>query len=245
MMTGKLVSYLRVSTQRQGRSGLGLEAQREAVRSYVEGSQWTLVAEFVEIESGRNNERPALHQALAACRVHGAQLVIAKLDRLSRNVAFLANLMDSSLEFVACDMPAANRLTLHILAAVAEAEATMISARTKAALAAAKARGVKLGGDHGTIASQCRKGATASAKVRGERAEKRANDLLPIIEGIKANGVTSLREIATALNKRGILTSRGGEWSAVQVHRTLSTSNASTESGYGLPMSSATAPRSS
>ena len=139
------IAYYRVSTDRQGRSGLGLEAQRAAVVRYLAGIGGILIAEHTEVETGSRNDRPELAKALAACRKHKARLVIAKLDRLSRNVAFIATLMDSGVEFVACDNPHATRLTLHILAAVAEHEREMISARTKAALQAAKVRGVRLG----------------------------------------------------------------------------------------------------
>jgi DNA invertase Pin-like site-specific DNA recombinase len=221
MANGKFVAYYRVSTAKQGTSGLGLEAQQEAVRSYLNGGRWKMVAEFTEVESGKKNDRPALADALSLCRIHGATLVIAKLDRLARNVAFISNLMESGVEFTAVDFPQANRLTIHILAAVAEHEAAMISARTKAALAAAKARGVALGGDRGNIAAEASKGAKASSAVRSAAAEKRAADLLPAIRHIQALGATSLREIAAALNDRGIPTARGGEWSAVQVQRVL------------------------
>jgi DNA invertase Pin-like site-specific DNA recombinase len=140
MAEGRFIAYHRVSTAQQGRSGLGLEAQRQAVADYLDGGAWTLVAEYTEVESGKRADRPELAKALAACRAHRAVLVIAKLDRLSRNAAFLLNLRDAGVEFVAADMPQANRLTVGILAVVAEAEAEMISARTKAALAAAKER---------------------------------------------------------------------------------------------------------
>jgi DNA invertase Pin-like site-specific DNA recombinase len=146
---GNFVAYYRVSTQRQGRSGLGLEAQQKAVRDHLNGGNWRIVAEFTEIESGQRPGRPQLAAALKACRAVGATLIIAKLDRLARNVHFVSGLMESGVEFTAVDFPQANRLTVHILAAVAEHEAKMISERTKAALAAAKRRGVKLGGDHG------------------------------------------------------------------------------------------------
>jgi DNA invertase Pin-like site-specific DNA recombinase len=146
MENGKFVSYLRVSTARQGISGLGLEAQRAAVAGFLDGGDWTLVQEVLEVESGKRNDRPALATAIKLCRKHRATLVIAKLDRLARNVAFISNLMESGVEFVAVDMPQANRFVVHILAAVAEQEAEAISTRTKAALAAAKARGTKLGG---------------------------------------------------------------------------------------------------
>jgi DNA invertase Pin-like site-specific DNA recombinase len=148
-MNGRFVAYYRVSTEQQGRSGLGLEAQQAAVRAYLNGGAWTLLGEFVEVESGKRADRPELARALEHCRLTGAVLVVAKLDRLTRNMAFLAALMDSGVEFVACDNPHANRLTLHLLGAVAEHERGMISARTKAALEAAKARGVALGGDRG------------------------------------------------------------------------------------------------
>ena len=143
---GKFVAYFRVSTDRQGKSGLGLDAQRQAVMSYLDGGRWTLVAEFTEVESGkRDDNRPQLAAASAACKRQKARLVIAKLDRLSRNLAFIAALMESGVEFVAVDNPHMNKLTIHILAAVAEHEREMISERTKAALQAAKARGKVLG----------------------------------------------------------------------------------------------------
>ena len=144
--TAQFVAYYRVSTDRQGRSGLGLEAQREAVQRHLASVGGTLIAEHTEIETGKRNDRPELQKALTACRRRrGTRLVIAKLDRLSRNVAFIATMMDSNVEFIAVDNPHATRLTLHILAAVAEHEREMISIRTKAALAAAKARGKRLG----------------------------------------------------------------------------------------------------
>jgi DNA invertase Pin-like site-specific DNA recombinase len=222
MANGKYVAYYRVSTAKQGKSGLGLEAQQEAVRSYLNGGRWKMVAEAIEIESGKRNDRPKLAEALALCRVHGATLVIAKLDRLARNVNFISNLMESTVEFTAVDFPQANRLTIHILAAVAEHEAAIISARTKAALGAAKARGVVLGGDRGNIAALATAGAKVSAAKRGAKATSRANDLLPVIRSAQKSGASSLRQIADVLNERGIKTARGGEWSAVQVQRILS-----------------------
>jgi DNA invertase Pin-like site-specific DNA recombinase len=227
MATGKFVAYYRVSTQKQGISGLGLEAQRTAVEEYLNGGRWKLVAEFKEVESGKRKDRPKLAEALAACRVHGATLIIAKLDRLARNVAFISALMEAGVEFVAVDFPQANRLTVHILAAVAEHEAAMISQRTKAALAAAKKRGVKLGGDRGgIIASQSPKGVKASIKVRREQVRRRAADLLPTIDAIRVEGISSALQIAAALNRRGIHAPRGGEWSAVQVQRVLKAAGA-------------------
>ena len=193
MANGKFVSYLRVSTARQGVSGLGLEAQRESVACYLNGGRWALVREVVEIESGKRNDRPAIAEALRLCRLHRATLIIAKLDRLARNVHFISSLMESGVEFVAVDFPQANRLTVHILAAVAEHEATMISARTKAALAAAT-RGVKLGGQRGSVgrmSRMARKGNVASAAVRSTSAAKRNEDLLPVIADIQATGCTT------------------------------------------------------
>lgn len=221
MATGRYVAYFRVSTPKQGISGLGLDAQKTAVGNYLNGGRWKVIREFVEVETGKRNDRPQLARALALCRIHNAVLIIAKLDRLARNVAFISNLMESGVEFVAVDFPQANRLTVHILAAVAEHEAAMISARTKAALAAAKARGTILGGDRGNIAAQAAKGARASIAVRSAKSRKRAIDLLPVVEDLRAEGAASLRQIAAGLNQRGIPAARGGEWSAVQVQRIL------------------------
>jgi DNA invertase Pin-like site-specific DNA recombinase len=197
MANGKFVSYLRVSTARQGASGLGLEAQRAAVAGYLNGGDWTLVQEILEVESGKRNDRPSL--ALRLCRKHRATLVIAKLDRLARNVAFISNLMESGVEFVAVDMPQANRFVVHILAAVAEQEAEAISKRTKAALAAAKARGTKLGGRRVSAERFAEIGA-AARQARTERAERSRAEILPTIAKIQAAGATTLRQIAAELN---------------------------------------------
>src|SRR5918993_946126 len=145
MAKGSYVSYLRVSTDRQGRSGLGLEAQRKTVEDFLNGGRWDLIAEFVEVESGKRDDRPKLREAMAFCRLHNATLVIAKLDRLSRDAHFLLGLQKAGVRFVAADMPEANEMVVGILAVVAQAERKMISERTKAALAAAKARGKRLG----------------------------------------------------------------------------------------------------
>ena len=192
------IAYYRVSTDRQGKSGLGLEAQRAAVVRYLAGIGGILLAEHTEVETGRRNDRPELQKALVACRKHKARLVIAKLDRLSRNVAFIATLMDAGVEFVACDNPHATRLTLHILAAVAEHEREMISARTKAALQAAKARGVRLGRNAERLASANR--ATAV---------DRARQIEHVLAELNRSGMTT-REIAAELTARGITTPRGG-----------------------------------
>lgn len=225
MTKGRFVSYLRVSTARQGASGLGLEAQREAVARYLNGGSWTLVQEVVEVESGKRNDRPAIAEALRLCRLRRATLIIAKLDRLARNVHFISTLMEAGVEFVAVDFPQANRLTVHILAAVAEHEATLISARTKAALSAAKARGVALGGQRGNLdrmSSMAQKGNAASAAVRSFSVKKRNQDLMPVIEDIRAAGLATPSQIAHALNARGITAARGGTWSPAQVRRALS-----------------------
>lgn len=213
----KYVSYLRVSTDKQGVSGLGLEAQREAVRSWGKGA---LCAEVVEVESGKRNDRPQLAEALRICRMYGAVLLVAKLDRLARNVHFISSLMESGVEFQAVDMPMANRLTIHVLAAVAEHEAEAISQRTKAALAAAKARGVKLGGGAGPTKESADKGRSASHKIVQERARKKAADLKPKLDELRAKGITSQRGIAKALNDAGIPSARGA-WSAPAVRRML------------------------
>src|SRR3954453_2415545 len=171
MAQGKFVAYYRVSTERQGRSGLGLEAQQEAVRAYLNGGSWRLVAEVIEVESGKRADRPKLAEALRLCRMHGAMLIIAKLDRLARNVAFVSNLMDSGVEFTAVDFPQANRLTAHILAADAAHEPKSISERTKVALAAAKARGVRLGGNRGSLTAEVsRRGSAAGVAARVAKA---------------------------------------------------------------------------
>ena len=214
----RFVVYLRVSTSRQGASGLGIEAQREAVARYVAGAGGQIVAEVVETESGKRSDRPELARALAACRAHRATLLIAKLDRLARNVRFIATLMETGVPFVAVDMPTATPFMLHVYAAMAEAEGKAISARTKAALAAAKARGVRLGNPRLTPGNRdqaCRAAAAKSAK-----ATARAADLRPIIAEIRAAGATSLPKIVEALTARGVPTPSGrGAWSATTVMR--------------------------
>ena len=224
METGKCVSYLRVSTAQQGASGLGLEAQRGAVAGFLNGGDWTLMQEVLEVESGKRNDRPALATALKLCRKHRATLVIAKLDRLARNVAFILNLTESGVEFVAVDMPQANRFVMHILAAVAEQEAEAISKRTKAALAAAKARGTKLGGRRVSAERFAEVGA-AARQERSRKVSQIRSELLPTITAIQATGASSLRAIAAELNAREIPTPRrAGEWSAVQVQRVMGAS---------------------
>ena len=211
----RFVAYYRVSTDRQGRSGLGLEAQQKAVTDYLNGGAWELVGEFIEVESGKRADRPELVRAMEACRKHKARLVIAKLDRLSRNLAFVATLMESGVEFVAADMPFANKLTIHILAAVAEHEREAISERTKAALAAAKARGTRLGTPDPA-------GAVKRMTVaRQARTEQFTANVLPIIRELQAAGHKSSNAIAGQLNARKVATARGGQWTDVQVGQIL------------------------
>jgi DNA invertase Pin-like site-specific DNA recombinase len=168
----KMVGYYRVSTPKQGRSGLGLQAQKAAVKAFINGGK--LIGEFTEIETGKNNNRPKLAEAIQACRIYGATLVIAKLDRLSRNAHFLLGLKEAGVEFICCDMPNANRLTVGIMAMVAEEERRMISERTKAALAAAKARGIKIGGDRDTIPTkEARRRAAESVQHQKPTGERR------------------------------------------------------------------------
>src|SRR3984893_8719245 len=208
---GKFIAYFRVSTDRQGKSGLGLDAQREAVMNYLNGGRGELVDEFTEVESGKRNDRPELEKALAACKRQKAKLVIAKLDRLGRNLAFIAALMECGVEFVAVDNPHANKLMVHILAAVAQHEREMISERTKAALAAAKKRGQRLGNPG--IAEAVKLG-RAALKANARRF---AANVRPIIEEIVRAGATSDNLIAPQLNERNVRTARGGVWTHVQV----------------------------
>jgi DNA invertase Pin-like site-specific DNA recombinase len=217
MPEGKFIAYYRVSTDRQGSSGLGLEAQQAAVESYLNGGSWELLDTFTEVESGKHSDRPELAKALEACRRHKATLVIAKLDRLARNVAFISGLMEAKVDFVAADMPEANKLTVHIMAAMAEHEGRQISERTKAALAAAKARGVKLGWAIDSRKQEQRGAAAKSVTVRKLKADKHAANVLPVIRDIQNAGVTTLKGIAKALNARGIKTARGRRWYATTV----------------------------
>src|SRR5262245_44815580 len=211
MAEGRFVAYFRVSTARQGKSGLGLEAQRDAVATYLNGGAWSQVADFTEVESGKHSDRPELTKAMQACRLYGAKLVIAKLDRLSRDAHFLLGLKKAGVDFVSADMPNANRLTVGIMAMVADEERRMISKRTKDALAAAKRRGTVLGGYRGV--SPSRKDRAKAVEVLQERANAKAADLAPIIAELQPAGKTSLRAIAEGLNEQGIPTARGGKWS--------------------------------
>ncbi|ADW71461.1 recombinase family protein [Granulicella tundricola] len=224
MANDSFVSYLRVSTVCPGVSGLSLEAQRTAVAGFLNGGRWTHVREIVEIESGKRNDRPTLAEALALCKRRRATLVIAKLDRLARNIHFITGLMESGVDFLAVDMPEANPTMIRMMAVFAQHEAEAISSRTKAALAAAKARGTKLGGrrvsseEFAVIAASGRR---VSAKVRSAKAAATRAELLPVIAEIRGEGKGTLQQIAAELNARGEKTPRGGDWSPVQVMRVI------------------------
>jgi Site-specific recombinases, DNA invertase Pin homologs len=215
----RAVVYYRVSTAAQGRSGLGLDAQRQAVEALCNSRGWEIIAPpYTEVESGKRADRPELTKALHRAKVTGATLVVAKLDRLSRNVAFLAALQESGAKFIAADMPEANELTVHIMAAVAQAERKAISKRTQEALQAAKARGQRLGNPNGAAAlRRAQRGNTAAVEAVTASADQRAHELRPIIDDLAARGVTSLGGVAAALNDAGIVTARGGRWYASSV----------------------------
>jgi DNA invertase Pin-like site-specific DNA recombinase len=227
---GKYIAYYRVSTDKQKVSGLGRGAQEETVRNYLNGGNWKLVATFTETESGKHNDRPELAKALAMCRVHNATLIVAKLDRLARNAHFLKTIVNESGEagVVFCDLPKtegpAGKFLIGMMAEVAELEAGLISQRTKAALAVAKKNGKVLGRPNSDIYKHAQKGGATAAVNSRARITKRSADFLPILEAIKAEGNTSLRQIAAALNERGIATARGKQWTSVQVLRLLKAS---------------------
>jgi len=224
----KLIAYYRVSTKRQGKSGLGLEAQKAAVTDHARRNGGSVAAEYVEVETGKAKDRPELLRAIAHAKRSKAQLVVAKLDRLARNVAFTSALMESGADFVACDNPHANKFTIHILAAVAEHEAEQISQRTKAALGAAKRRGVLLGsarpghwdGRESQRAAGLEKARHAAAKAHGEAFQAEYSDLFPILKSLRAAG-RSLQDIAHELNEQGHTTRRGRSWNRMQVLRVL------------------------
>lgn len=227
-MSAKLVAYVRVSTEKQGASGLGLEGQQAAIDAYARQSGGLVVAKFLEVESGKRSDRPELARAIAHARRAKAVLVVAKLDRLARNVAFLSRLLEAGVEFVACDNPSANRLTIHILAAVAEAEAKAIPERTKAALAAAKRRGVPLGSarpGHWAGREDRRKqgglaGSKAATVARSRAAADAYSDLLPLVRELR-NGGASLDAIANDLNGKGYSTRTGKPFTPMTVHRII------------------------
>lgn len=221
-LTTKLVAYHRVSTTKQGNSGLGLEAQQAAIEAYADRTGACIVESFTEIESGKRNERPELLKALHHAKVTGAVLVIAKLDRLSRNAAFLLTLQDSGVRFVATDMPDANNLTVGIMALVAQQEREAISNRTKEALQAAKARGQKLGNPNGAAAlRRAGKGNAAGVLAVKTKAQEYAQEMQAVVSNLQAQGKTSLGALAEALNKGGYKTPRGGAWHKTSVKNLL------------------------
>lgn len=211
--SGKAIAYLRVSTERQGRSGLGLEAQREAVARYAKDQGLAVTAEFVEVETGKGAnalaKRPQLLAALAEAKRTKARLVLAKLDRLARNVHFVSGLMETGVDFAVADMPHADKFRLHLEAVIAEDEARRISQRTKAALAAAKERGQELG-KHGKVLAAQNKAAAA----------ERLEPLVPVLAELKQQGL-SMRAMIASLNERGVASPSGGRWHLANLHRAL------------------------
>ena len=217
----KYVAYHRVSTAKQGRSGLGLEAQRAAVAAYLNGGSWELIAEYTEVESGKNIARPELQKALEFAELTNATLIVAKLDRLSRDAEFLHRLLKHRVCICFADMPFADKVIIGVMASLAEWEREQISKRTKAALSVAKARGRNVGGDRGNLPGVYRRGLQRSVAARQEASSERAEKVRPHIEQAKAEGHCSLRQIADYLNGKGIKTSRGNEWQAAQVQRVI------------------------
>jgi DNA invertase Pin-like site-specific DNA recombinase len=221
-MPSRLVAYHRVSTARQGRSGLGLAAQEEAIRALARDRGAEVIVSFTEVESGKRADRPELGKALQLARLTGATLAIAKLDRLSRNAAFLLTLRDSGVRFLAADMPEANDLTVGIMALVAQHEREAIAKRTKEALAAANARGTRLGNPNGAAAlRRAGKGTVPLRRAVTDNADRFAQALSPVLADVRNGGRTTLRAIAEELNRRGIRTRRGGRWHVSNVRNLL------------------------
>lgn len=218
----RVAAYYRVSTDKQGRSALGLDAQRQSVRALCEARGWEIVSEFTEVESGKRNDRPQLNAALDHARLTGAKLVVAKLDRLSRDAAFTLQLRNSGVDFTCADNPDVNRLTIGLLAVINEDERERISERTKAALAAAKARGVRLGNPNGAEAlRKAGKGNQASVAAIQSNAQRFAEGLRETIKTIRETGGSSLPAIAKQLNDKHMRTARGGRWHASSVRNLL------------------------
>ena len=217
------VSYLRVSTQKQGYSGLGLEAQKEIIKNFLHDK--TPIAEFTEIESGRKTDRPKLKEALTQCRTTGATLIVAKLDRLARNVSFLSNLLESDVEIVFCDFPQANKMVLHILAAISQYEAELTAQRTKAALQAKKARGAKLGNpEH--LMNKHEQAIANSNKTNSEKAKKNPNNkrAVAFLKVMISQG-KSLTEMTDILNSEGFVTAQGCKFVPATVRRLIKRNN--------------------
>jgi len=230
MASGDFVSYIRVSTRSQGESRLGLEAQQRAINVYLNGGDWRIIQEFVEVESGRKSDRPVLAQALAHASLYRIPLIVAKVDRLTRSAAFLQTILESGVDVRFCDLPkiegAVGRFLLQQMASVAELEAGMISARTKAALQSVKERGQTLGGFRGYTPSSDDR--AEGRKVNTDRANTYAQRIAETITSIRAEGITTLRDIAQALNEKGLPTQRGGKWQPTQVQRVLARISAAT-----------------
>ncbi len=220
----QVVTYCRVSTQKQGKSGLGLEAQREALSRFVETEGMEIVNEYVEVESGKGadalNLRPKLAAALAEAKLHRCPIVVSKLDRLSRDVNFISTLMTQRVPFIVTELGTdCDPFLIHLYASLAEKERNLISQRVKGALKAAKARGVKLGGFRGHVATN--EARELAKGVIVERSKDRKNDVLPVVLKLQQDGHSTLQSIATALNTKGITTPRGGAWTPTQVSRVL------------------------
>lgn len=217
MANGKFIAYYRVSTQKQGQSGLGLDAQQTAVANYLNGGIWELANEFIEVETGKGadalNRRPQLKAAIEACKKQGATLIIAKLDRLARNVRFISGLLETGVDFVCADMPQANKVMLQMYSVMAEWERDQISARTKEALQAAKARGVVLGAAGAANLKP-------NIEARQQAADEFAGKMKGVIEGMKARDL-SQRCMVEELNQHGFKTAKGGEWSLIQLQRVI------------------------
>lgn len=216
----RAVALFRVSTSRQGQSGLGLEAQREAVHRFM-SDDWILIEEIVEVASGRSGDREGLDRAIALCRSHNAVLLIARLCRLSRDPMLLLELERSGVEFLAVDMPMANQITIRLMSIMAAEEARLISERTRQALAARRDRGLPVGGNNKDIGLHAAKGSACSSRVRTAAARSRARDLLPVIQSLKLDGQRSLAQLAEGLNDRGVATPRGAVWRPQTVRNLL------------------------
>lgn len=217
---GKFITYLRVKMVKQGDSEFGLEVQRNAILDFLNGGSWDLLAEYVEVESGKNNDRTELSKAIDHSRLAGATLLIAKLDHLSRNAHFLISLQDAGVQFLAVDMPFANDLTVSIMAMVAQEERKALSIRTKVALLAAKERGVRLGCPTG--AAHLRKyGNVLGVEAVRRNANERAQKMVGVVRAVQKEGIASLTGIADELNRRNIATARGGRWHASTVRNLL------------------------
>ena len=223
MATGNFISYYRVSTTKQGKSGLGLQAQRETVMNFLNGGSWKLLDEFVEIESGKKDDRPQLMKAIKMCQLKNATLVVSKLDRLSRDLHFITSLQKSSIKFVVAENPDMNELTCHIFAAIAQHERKLISSRTKDALSQAKKRGVKLGNPaiHNGAQIEGSGDTTNARKIKTYKANQFANQMKEIIDDINYNKAMTLRQVATELNNRNFTTRRQCQWTANAVRMVI------------------------